>query len=211
MMVFMLAFAFVLERHKGVVKPMLWFGIASCFIVDLISNRTFYHVMASYANPIGGSGWHRARLIDLAIERFSEWWLLGYRGEDPGWGGRLGMAFTDITNNYIQMGVFYGLWGMIGLIGIMATAVIMIVRAHNQTQDEKFRSWSWAFGSLLGVLAISFTSLTLFDQSQTYFYAMIGCIASMVLGQPALERAQQRMRLMRLAKTAARPRDPVMV
>ncbi|UCD51004.1 MAG: hypothetical protein JSW27_26200 [Phycisphaerales bacterium] len=209
MMLFMIAGAFMLEKHKGAVKPMLWFGIASCFVVDILSNRTFYHVMASYANPIGGSGWHRARLIDLAIERFGEWWLLGYRGEDPGWGSRLGMAFTDITNNYIMMGVFYGVWGMIGLIGTMAAATIMIVRAHNQSKDKKFQSWCWAYGSLLAVLAISFTSCTFFDQSQTYFYAVLGIIASMALGQPALERAQERRRIARLAQAVARPREPV--
>ncbi len=209
MMVFMMVGALALERHKSVVKPMLWLGIGSCFVIDLISNRTFYHVMASYANPIGGTGWHRARLIDLAIERFGEWWLLGYRGLDPGWGSRLGMSFTDVTNNYIQMGVFYGVWGMIGLIGILTTAVIMVVRAHNQAKDEKFKSWIWAFGSLLAVLAISFTSCTFFDQSQTYFYAMLGIVASMALGQPAFEKSQQRLRLARVARPVARPRAPV--
>ena len=211
MMIIMMAGTLFLERHKDLVKPLLAFGIGSCFIVDIISNRTFYHVMASYANPIGGSGWHRARLIDLAIERFSEWWMLGYRGQDPGWGGRLGMAFTDVTNNYIQMGVFYGVWGTIGLIGILTTALILLVRAHNQAKDPKFKSWCWAFGSLLAVLAISFTSCTFFDQSQTYFYAMLGVMASMAQGQPALEKARQRLRLARLARSAARPRDPVVV
>lgn len=211
MMLFMMGGALILERHKGVVKPLLWFGIGSCFVIDLISNRRFYHVMASYANPIGGTGWHRARLIDLAIEHFREWWLLGYRGEDPGWGSSLGMSFTDVTNNYIQMGVLYGVWGMIALIGVMATATIMIVRAHNRSKDKKFRSWCWAFGSLLAVLAISFTSCTFFDQSQTYFFAMLGVVGSMALGQPALEKSLDRARMTRLARSMARPRDPVVV
>jgi len=210
MMIFMMAGAFFLERHKGLVKPLLCFGIGSCFVVDILSNRTFYHVLASYANPIGGSGWHRARLIDLAIEHFNEWWSLGYRGEDPGWGSQLGMAFTDITNHYIMMGVYYGAWGIIALVGVMATAVIMLVRAHNRSRDKKFQSWCWAFGSLLAVLAISFTSCTFFDQSQTYFFAMLGVIGSMVLGQPALEKAQDRARMARLARSVARPRDPVL-
>jgi L-asparagine transporter-like permease len=87
----------------------------------------------------------------------------------------------------------------------------MVVRAHNQAKDKKFKSWIWAFGSLLAVLAISFTSCTFFDQSQTYFYAMLGIVASMVLGQPALEKSQQRLRLARVARPVARPRDPVVV
>ena len=58
-------------------------------------------------------------------------------------------------------------------------------------------------------LAISFTSCTFFDQSQTYFFAMLGIIGSMTLGQPALEEAQNRLRMARLAQSVARPRDPV--
>jgi hypothetical protein len=211
MMICMIWGCLMMERFKYLAKPLLGFIVGSCFIVDVISNRTFYHVMASYANPIGGSGWHRAKLIDLAIENFNEWWLMGYGGLDPGWGSRLGMTWTDITSHYISVGVFYGVWGVIGLVGMMLTAVLLLIRAHNRAKDPTFKSWCWAFGSLLTVLAISFTSCTLFDQTRTHFYGMLGMIGSMVLGQPALEKSIQRARLMRRARIAARTPNRVPV
>jgi hypothetical protein len=94
---------------------------------------------------------------------------------------------------------------------MMATAVLLLIRAHNKSKDPTFKSWCWAFGSLLAVLAVSFTSCTLFDQTRTHFYGILGMIASMVLGQPALERSQLRARLLRLAKAAGRKPDQVPV
>jgi hypothetical protein len=209
MMVIMVWGCLLMERFKYMAKPLLGFMVGSCFAVDIISNRTFYHVMASYANPIGGSGWHRAKLIDLAIENFNEWWFMGYGGVDPGWGSRLGMTWTDITSHYIQVGVLYGVWGVIGLVGMMTVAVLMLMRAHAKTKDPKFRSWCWALGSLLAVLAVTFTSCTLFDQTRTHFYGMLGMIASMTQGQPALEKSLLRARLARLAKSTKKRPDRV--
>ncbi|MHC4519182.1 MAG: hypothetical protein ACYTAS_11370 [Planctomycetota bacterium] len=211
MMVIMVWGCLMMERFKYMAKPLLGLMLGGCFVVDLISNRTFYHVMASYANPIGGSGWHRAKLIDLAIENFNEWWLMGYGGVDPGWGSRLGMTWTDITSHYISVGVSYGVWGVIGLVGIMVTAVLLLMRGHNKSKDPTFQSWCWAFGSLLAVLAVSFTSCTLFDQTRTHFYGMLGMMASMVQGQPALEKSLLRARLARLARSAGRKPDRVPV
>lgn len=211
MMIIMVWGCLMLERFKYLAKPLLGLMLGGCFVVDLVSNRTFYHVMASYANPIGGSGWHRAKLIDLAIENFNEWWLMGYGGVDPGWGSRLGMTWTDITSHYISVGVSYGVWGVIGLVGIMVTAVLLLMRGHNTSKDPIFKSWCWAFGSLLAVLAVSFTSCTLFDQTRTHFYGMLGMMASMTQGQPALEKSLLRARLARLAKSTGRKPDGVPV
>lgn len=177
MLVFVLFFLF-LERHKTYVKPVLIFAVIFCFLVDLISNRTFYHVLASYADPIGGSGWHRAKLIDLAIERFSEWWLVGYGMQDPGWGQSLGMTWTDITNHYLVTGVKYGMPGLIAFCAMLAVIVIMLIRLHKSTEQPLLKSWCWALGSALIALSISFNAFTLFGQSTTLFYCILGFVGS---------------------------------
>jgi len=211
MMVILLWGFLMLEHAKYLVKPLLWLAVAGCIVVDFLSNRTFYHVIVSYANPIGGTGWHRAKLIDLAIEHFGEWWLAGYGGQDPGWGTRLGMTWTDLTNHYIHSGVLYGIGGVVAVLGVTITAIVLLARAHRNCKDPIFRSWCWAFGSLIAMLLISFNACSFFDQTHAYFYGMLGMIASMVQGQPALEKARQRLRMARLARVTARPRDPVVV
>lgn len=189
MMVITLWGCLILENFKSLVKPIVVFVIGSSIAVDIMSDRTIYHVLASYANPVGGTGWHRAKLIDLAIEHFGEWWMLGYGGQDPGWGSRLGMTWTDLTSHYILSGVLYGAWGVIALLGVLISAMILLVRAGRDLKDPVFRSWCWAFGSLMVVLIISFTSCAFFDQSHTYFYGMLGVVASIAQGQRDVEQA----------------------
>lgn len=166
------------EHYKKLVKPAIVFVIFSCFIVEIISNRSFYDVLCSYANPIGGAGGHRGQLIHLAIDHFDEWWLVGYGGQDPGWGESLGMTRTDVTNHYIMAGVEYGLVGVIAICGALATAIYMLVRSHNSVNDPVLRSWHWALGSTVVVLAIAFNSIYFGGQAGTLVYCILGIIGS---------------------------------
>lgn len=177
MLIFTFCFLF-LERHKNYVKPILILSAISGVLVEVLSNRTFYHVLASYADPIGGGGWHRAKLIDIAIERFGEWWLAGYGSQDPGWGEALGMAWTDITNHYLVAGVQYGMLGIIALCGILVVSVSMLVRLHKSTKDPLLRSWCWAMGSVIVAFIIAFNAFCLFGQATTLFYCILGFAGS---------------------------------
>jgi len=178
MMLVFTAVCLAFEHSKRLVKPAILFGVLSCIAVEIISNRSFYRVFVSYINPIGGSGWHRAKLIDLAIRDFGKWWLLGFGGRDPGWGESLGMTWSDITNHYIVAGVEYGLLGVIAVCGILATAIYMLVRFHNSVNDPVLRSWYWAFGSIIVVLAISFNAILFSGQAGTLFYCILGIVGS---------------------------------
>lgn len=180
MMVLIIIGCLALERFKQWVKPIFIFLVVSCIVIEIISNRTIYHVITSYANPIGGSGWHRAKLIDLAIEHFGEWWLVGYGGLDPGWGQSLGGTWTDITNEYITAGVKHGILGVITLVGVLATAMYMLVRLHNSAKDPVLRSWYWALGSIIVMLIISFNSCAFFTQTGNLFYSIMGIIGSSI-------------------------------
>jgi hypothetical protein len=169
----------ILEHFKEWVKPLIIFSVFSCILVDIVSNRTFYHVLASYANPFGGTGWHRAKLIDLAIEHFNEWWLMGYGGRDPGWGPALGNNWTDITNHYIMYGVVYGILGVITFVGILVISLIKIIRCYKTEKDPTLKSCFWALGGLIISFMISFNAFTLFAQSSSLFICILGIVASL--------------------------------
>ena len=178
MMLIFIFFFLLLERHKNYIKPLLIFLVISLLLVEVLSNRTFYHVLASYADPIGGSGWHRAKLLDVAIERFGEWWLAGYGLQDPGWGDAVGMTWTDITNHYLVAGVKYGLLGVIALCGMLVVCLRMLIRFHNSTLSPMQKSWYWAMGSIIVALIISFNAFTLFGQANTLYNCILGFVAS---------------------------------
>lgn len=171
-------FCLVMEKYKYLLKPLLLFFLFSCISINIISNRPFYHVLASYANPLGGAGWHRAKLLDCAIEHFDEWWLIGYGGEDPGWGGALGMSKTDVTNEFILMGVRYGILGVIALCGVLLRAFRDLVCIYEKNFDPILRSLCWSFGSVLVATVVVFMSVSFFGTPVKLFYCFLGFVGA---------------------------------
>jgi hypothetical protein len=178
-MVIVVVFCLVMERHKKFVKPLFIFFVFSCISIGIASNRPFYHVIASWANPLGGASWHRARLIDLAIERFNEWWVIGYGDKDPGWGPELGMGSSDITNEYILNGVRYGILGVIALCAVLAKSFRGLISTYRRMTHPAMKSLCWAFGSLLFSVAVAWMSVSFFGQLSTLVYCSIGMIGSL--------------------------------
>jgi len=178
MMIIIIIGCLALEHFKYLVKPLIIFVIFSCFIVNIISNRSFYDVLVRFTNPVGGAGWHRSRLIHLAIDHFNEWWIAGYGGRDPGWGPLLGSEWTDITNQYVMAAVQNGMLGVLALCGILATAVYMLVHQHKATKDPVLRSLYWALGSTMVMTAISFNACQFSAQTGSVYYSILGIIGS---------------------------------
>lgn len=168
-----------MESFKKYLRDVL-IGLGCCTVLaEIGSNRPFWHVMVGYLNPFGGSGWHRARLIDLAIEHFGEWYLLGYGGKDPGWGAQLGMAHTDVCNQFVLMGVTYGVWGLIAFCFMLTMAVRTVTLVHNSSTDPMVKSLAWAIGSIVVSSIIAFSSVSLMGQSIFLFYFTLGMVGSL--------------------------------
>lgn len=168
----------VMESFKQYVKLAL-VGLMLCVILAGIgSNRPIYHVVFSYANPLGGAGWHRAKLIDLAIEHFDEWYLLGYGGRDPGWGPQLGSGHTDITNEFLFTGVKYGVLGIIVLCCILGSAMRLVIFLHGFSKDPMVKSLAWALGSILVGITSAFLGVSIMGQMIFLFYFVLGMIGS---------------------------------
>ncbi len=178
-MVIVVIFCLVMEKRKQLIKPLFVFIVFSCISIGIASNRPFYHVLASWANPLGGASWHRAKLIDIAIENFNEWWMVGYGDKDPGWGPQLGMGRSDITNEYILNGVRYGILGVIALCAVLAKAFRGLISTYRRMKDPALKSLCWAFGSLLFSVAVAWMSVSFFGQLSTLVYCSIGMIGSL--------------------------------
>lgn len=178
-MVIVVIFCIIMEKHKKLIKPMFILLVFSCVSIGIASNRPFYHVIASWANPLGGAGWHRAKLIDLAIENFDEWWMVGYGDKDPGWGPYLGMGRTDVTNEYILNGVRYGIFGIIALCAVLAKAFRDLISTYRRLRHPAVKSLCWAFGSLLFSVTVAWMSVSFFGQLSTLVYCSFGMIGSL--------------------------------
>lgn len=178
-MVIVVLFCLFMESHKKFIKPMFVFFVLWCILIGIASNRPFYHVIASWANPLGGASWHRAKLIDLAIEHFDEWWMVGYGDKDPGWGPQLGMGITDVTNEYILNGVRYGILGVIALCAVLAKSFRGLIATYRRHTQPAMKSLCWAFGCLLFSITVAWMSVSFFGQLSTLVYCSIGMIGSL--------------------------------
>ena len=176
-------FCLTMEKFKLWVKPMIKFLIFSLIFIQLFSNRSFYHVLFSYVGTIGGTGYHRAKMIDLAISHLNEWWLAGYgdRTIDWGWGTWSFEGHTDVTNEYLVVGLRYGLIGMFFLLMVLFIAFRNLIKAYKKSNDPNMKSLYWALGSILFSITVVWTSVSFFGQLMPLFYCVLGMIGSCTL------------------------------
>ena len=167
-----------MEPLKKYVRAVLIVLVVCLILAEAGSNNPVYYVVVGLVNPFGGAGWHRVRIIDLAIQHFGEWYLLGYGGKDPGWGQYLGMGRTDACNQFIVTGIRFGVWGLVAFCSVLAVALRTVIFAHNSSQDPMMKSLAWALGSILISLMAAFFSVALMGQSVFLFYFVLGMVGA---------------------------------
>lgn len=177
-MLMVVLFCMAMEKYRHRLKAVLIGFVICCISIQVISNRPFYHPLLEFGNLGKGDWYQRAKLIDVAVERFDEWWLAGYGGEDPGWGPVLGMAHTDMNNEFLLKGVQYGMLGVIVLAGTLAVAFQCLVRAFKETTDNELRSLYWAMGCALVGIIVIWQGVSFFGAPVALFYALMGMIGS---------------------------------
>jgi hypothetical protein len=165
-----------LERFKHLVKPFMVMTVVMSVFVIIISNRPIHHVVVSYVNPLSGSGWHRARMIDAAAAEFDKWWVAGYGGRDPQWGEYVQLKSTDITNEFLLAGVNYGLGGIIVFCCVLAEAFRSLIVSYKKSRDRALRSLYWGFGCALVALIMTWQSVSFFGQMVPLFYVFLGLL-----------------------------------
>ncbi len=154
-------------------------SIVVLIALQLFMNAPIWYLFAKISTYIGGTGWHRAYLIDQAIAFFGDWWLIGttYTAH---WFPYVLSAHTnhaDITNQFLQIGIDGGIISLI----LFAVIVIIAFRSlsHPLVQlNNKQAFVIWVLGvSLFGHL-VSFFSVSYFDQIANIFYLLLAMIAT---------------------------------
>jgi hypothetical protein len=179
-MLIVMIFCLVMERYKRWVKHLFMTLAILCILAEVASNRPLHRVVIPYMNPAGGAGLHRARVIDLAIEHFDEWWLAGYGGRDPGWGSWLSADYTDVTNQFIRAGVDYGILGIVALCAVLIQAFRSLSCASKETMETGLKSLYWSLGSVLISLIVIWMGVSFHGQGMSLSYLILGMIGSSI-------------------------------
>jgi hypothetical protein len=168
---------------RGQLHLVRWATVLLIFVLSFVMKDPVYYLVARIDLTGGSTGWHRAALIDGAMKYFSTWWLTGtdYTRNWMPTGVTWNSAHTDITNHYLQMGVWGGLLLMglfMGTLWAAFAAVGETVRSNSEADFEE-RFLVWTLGAILFGHATTFFSVSYFDQTVIFLYLVLAAIGSL--------------------------------
>ncbi len=177
--------ALIMWRVRQKTKIILWFIIIGYISLDIFMNDPAYYIMARIDITGGSTGWHRAKLIQSSIEHISEWWI-GGTDYTRHW-MHIGLAtnpnHADITNHYIQMGVWGGLPLMILFISQLIQGFSYVAKTLKRWSEMhipvRYQFAMWALGASLFAASVTGLSISYFDQSYIFLYIPLAAISSM--------------------------------
>lgn len=191
-------------RHR--MRLLRWFALLGYIGLDLIMNAPAYYLLARIDLTGSSTGWHRAALIEAALAHLSEWWFAGtdftrhWMDYGVGWSEN----HVDITNYYLNMGVWGGLPLMFLFIAILVKGFSLVGQSLRQAVDisQESRFMIWALGASLFSHAATFISVSYFDQSVVFLYLTLAAICSLRYGT-VLQSSEEVTRGNRLVGSAA--------
>jgi len=157
-------------------REVLWGIVLSLAALHIIMKRPVWGLLAIASSVGGGTGWHRYKLIDSAIRRIGEWWLLGTRSTAHwGWG------MQDVTNQYILEGVRGGLLTLALFVAVIVLAFRGVGHLWRASRHDPHRlALSWAMGISLFVHCMNFIGVSYFGQIHIAWYLVLGMIGSSI-------------------------------
>jgi hypothetical protein len=156
-------------------------AVAGYVGLEIVMKDPAYYIIARADVIGGGTGWHRAALIEASIRHLKEWWLVGtdYTRHWLPTGVSWSPNHTDITNHYLHIGVMGGLPLMVLFIVVLVKCFRIVgdsIRALET--DSGFGFTTWCLGSAMFAQALTCLSVSYFDQSILFLYLTMAAIGS---------------------------------
>jgi hypothetical protein len=190
MTLFAVVGALSLWTIRARMRAIRWLAVLAIFALNFLMNDPIYFLMARIDITGGSTGYFRAQLIQSAINHLSEWWFAG-TDHTRHWmlsGITADPNHTDMTNYYLQMGVWGGLPLMILFIWLIVAAFLRISQALRVRKGAPLADQFviWTLGAILFGHATAFWSISYFDQTIVFLCLVLACIGSIPILQPAM-------------------------
>jgi O-antigen ligase len=169
-------------RHS--MRAIRWLAIIGYLALEIVMKAPAYYLIARVDVAGGSTGWHRARLIQSALEHIDEWWLAGtdFTRHWMPTGVSWSSDHTDITNHYLQMGVIGGLPLMLLFIGMLYQGFSLVgKRLQQEDQPHEVQFFMWAIGASLFAHMATSISVSYFDQSFVFIYLTLAATGSLAV------------------------------
>ena len=154
-------------------RAVRWAVVAFLLVAQLSMSSPVWFILNRTSGVLGGSGWHRAMLVDNFVRHFFEWCLVGTRA-NPDWG----WSMWDVDNAYVGAGLSGGLLSFILFIAVLVYAFKRIGRARKRAEKypDELRL-VWVLGAALFANTVAFFGIVYFDQAIVAWYALLAMIA----------------------------------
>jgi hypothetical protein len=167
-------FALLLWRFRTHLRVFRWGLALSILSLHLVMKAPVWMLISRTGGAMGGSGYHRAMLIDDFVRHFTEWCLVGTR-TNALWG----YDMWDVDNAFVANGVSGGLITFVAFIALMVRAYKQVGKSLKLTRaahrDERL---VWAIGASLFANTVGFFGIVYFDQSVLIWYSLLAIVSA---------------------------------
>ena len=175
--------AVALWKIRDRLSAIRWLVILLLIVLSFIMSDPVYFLMARIDITGGSTGYFRAQLIRSTIDHFSEWWLAGtdYTRHWMASGIAADENHTDMTNYFVQMGVWGGLPLVLLFVGVLYSAFTRVGKALKAAADKPVRDrfLIWVLGSILFSHTTTFMSISYFDQTVVLLSLALALISAL--------------------------------
>jgi hypothetical protein len=166
---------------RGHMRALRWGFVALIIFLQVAMKSPIWFLIGRVNVVSGSTGWHRAHLIDMSVQHFTQWLFLGVKDSDI---IRWGVHAGDITNHYLFEGLRGGLITLILFLAIMTLAFSYVGRAirlqRRAPEDTQYYRSIWSLGVMAAAHAATFISVAYFNPQITlHWYLTLAVIIAM--------------------------------
>ena len=164
----------VMWKFRKYMRILLYGGFFSLVALHMVMKAPVWALMWRIAVVGGSTGYHRYLLIDQAIRRIGEWWLVGSTSM-----GSWHWGLQDVTNQFVRVGVNGGLLTLTLFVIVIILCFKTIGHAVRENKDQPFlQKYIWAIGVSLFTHVVSFMGVSYFGQAILFWYLTVAIIAN---------------------------------
>jgi hypothetical protein len=166
--------ALLLWPMRQHLRTLRWAAVLAVVCLLLIMKAPIWFLISRAGGSLGGSGYHRAMLIDNFVRHFGQWWLVGTQN-NASWG----FDMWDVDNAYVAAGIGGGLITFLLFLAVLVYAFKSIGRSRRRAQESRPNErLLWAIGCCLFTNAVGFFGIVYFDQSILLWYGVLAMVSA---------------------------------
>jgi hypothetical protein len=180
------AVGWLVWRFRGLLNWIRRGIVALTILLIFVMEAPIWYLAARISSVVGGTGYHRARLMDRAFTEIGEWWLAGMPAEKTiDWFPYYIHAnnAADITNQFVAYGITAG----IGAIALFVYLLVLAFGALGQAlraptvASKGDTGLIWGLGVMLLVHVFNWIGITYFDQTYVVWYLQFAAVVGVSL------------------------------